>query len=194
MKVYLKMMKSFSKPKSSLFVLNSIRLKKKSVYSKKVLNYVSKLKFFLNKKQKDRKLSFFSVGKSFKSPRGSLFSKKKGPFVLYSICFSFSAINTFLYVTDALGNLKFRASAGLLNFKGKLKKSRFQILKLFFKELRKLKINILKNKPVSLHLQNVGSYRRLIIRNLKNFFFIQVIQNYQTHAYNGCRKKKKLRK
>ena len=187
-------MENFSKSKSFLFVLNSIRLKKKSVYSKKVLNYISKLKFFLNKKQKDKDSSLFFVRKSFNRSNEFLSTKKKGPFVLYSICFSFSAINTFLYVTDALGNLKLRSSAGLLNFKGKLKKSRFQVLKLFFKELRKLKMNTLKNKPVSLHLQNVGSYRRLIVRNLKSFIYIQVIQNYQTYAYNGCRKKKKLRK
>ena len=114
--------------------------------------------------------------------------------MLYSICFSFSSVNTFLYVTDALGVLKYRYSAGLLNFKGKAKKSRFQILKMFFKELRKLKISLLKNKPILLSLENVGSYRHLIVRNLKKNFFIRIVNNRQTHPYNGCRKKKKSRK
>ena len=81
-----------------------------------------------------------------------------------------------------------------MGFKGKSKKSRFQILKLFFVELKKLKFKFLRKNPVSLHLNNVGSYKRFIIRKLKRRFFIKIIKNYQVYAYNGCRKKKKIRK
>ena len=114
--------------------------------------------------------------------------------VAYSFYFSFSTVNTFLYITDALGNLKYHYSAGLVSFKGKLKKSRIQVLNRFFKELKKLKINILKNKPIALHLNNVGFYRYFIIKNLKKNFFIRFIKNYLIYSYNGCRRKKKLRK
>jgi len=172
--------------KSSLFSVNNTRLKKKNTHLKKITKYISKLKIVLNEKQNSKKLNFLAQNNSVR--------KKSGYIVLYSICFSFSSVNTFLYVTDSLGNLKFRYSAGLLDFKGKTKKSRFQILKMFFKELRKLKISLLKNKPILLVLENVGSYRHLIVRNLKKIFFIRIINNFQTHPYNGCRKRKKSRK
>jgi ribosomal protein S11 len=175
-------MRSALTKKSSISLLSNIHLKKKSAYFKKVTKYISKLKTTLNKKQNYTKLN------------SSADSKKKGFVVLYSVCFSFSAINTFLHVTDALGHLKCRYSAGLLSFKGKAKKSRFQILKMFFKELRKLKVSLLKNKPIVLNLENVGSYRHLIVRRLKKKFFIRIVNNRQTHPYNGCRKKKKSRK
>ena len=184
-------MKSSLIPKSSLFSLNNIRLKKKSVHLKKITKYISKLKMTLNEKQDVKRLNFLAHNKQLKN---NLVRKKKGFIVLYSVCFSFSSVNTFLYVTDSLGNLKFRYSAGLLDFKGKAKKSRFQILKMFFKELRKLKVSLLKNKPILLVLENVGSYRHLIVRNLKKSFSIKIVNNFQSYPYNGCRKKKKSRK
>ena len=179
-------MKSTLSLKPSLFSLYTARLKKKNIQLQKITKYVSKLKTHLNEKQDFRKLDLFAQKNDIE--------KKRGHIVLYSVCFSFSPVNTFLYVTDATGNLKFKSSAGLLDFKGKAKKSRFQVLKAFFKELRKLKITLLKNKPIVLVLENVGSYRHLIVRNLKKKFFIRIINNYQTHPYNGCRKKKRSRK
>lgn len=186
-------MKNALASKSSLFLLNNIRLKKKSIYLKKITNCILNFKMTLNKKQNYKKLSSLVREKS-KLQQSSFVQKRKGFIVLYSICFSFSSVNTFLYITDALGTLKFRYSAGLLNYKGKSKKSRFQVLKMFFKELRKLKVSLLKNKPVSLNLENVGSYRHLIVRHLKKNFFIRIVNNRQTHSYNGCRKKKNFRK
>ena len=179
-------MKSTLILKSSLFSLNTARLKKKNAHLQKINKYISKLKTNLNENQDFKRLDFLTLKNEER--------KKKGHIVVYSICFSFSPVNTFLYVTDAQGNLKFRSSAGLLDFKGKAKKSRFQVLKMFFKELRKLKISLLKNKPIVLVLENVGSYRYFIVKNLKKKFFIRIINNFQTHPYNGCRKKKKSRK
>lgn len=185
-------MKSVLATKSSSSLLNNVRLKKKNAYLKKVTNHISKLKTVLSEKQ-NHKILNSSVHDNSTTFSNSII-KKKGHIVLYSICFSFSPVNTFLYVTDTVGRLRFRYSAGLLNFKGKAKKSRFQILKLFFKELRKLKINLLRNKPIALNLENVGSYKHLIVRYLKKKFFIRIVNNRQTHPYNGCRKKKKSRK
>ena len=189
-------MKNFLMNNTSLFQVNNNRLKKKSHYFQKVTSIVLELESLLDEKQHYKKLNFF-----FKSSSGrdsysnqSLPICYAGVIVLYSISFFFSAINTFFCVTDALGCLKFSSSAGLVGFKGKSKKSRFQILKLFFLELRKLKFNFLRKNPVSLNLNNVGSYKRFIIRKLKRKFFIKIIKNYQVYAYNGCRKKKKIRK
>jgi ribosomal protein S11 len=183
-----------SSQKSASFLYNNIRLKKKSVYSKKVVKYTSELKNLLVDKKQSKKLTFSPEKKSFNRHNSLSNIKKKSFMVVYSICFSFSPVNTFLYVTDALGNLKFRYSAGILEFKGKLKKNRFQVLNSFFKILQKLKMGFLKNKPIALHLNNVGSFKYFIIRNLKRNFFIRLVKNYQTHSYNGCRKKKKRRR
>lgn len=169
--------------------LSNLSLEKKNIYSKKITDSISKLKNSLAEKQKQKPLNFLP-GKS--SDINCM--KKSGSVVVYTVYFSFSTINTFLYITDVLGNLKFRYSAGLMDFKGKQKKSRIQVLNRFFRELRKLKISTLKNKPIALHLSNVGFYKYLIVKNLKKDFFIRFIKSYQTYSYNGCRKKKKLRK
>jgi ribosomal protein S11 len=191
-------MKSFSF-QSLIFSLNSNNLKQKSVYSKKVINYTSQLKVFLDEKEKYKKLNSFlekadNCNFMQTTQARPVLKGKKGPILLYSICFSFTAVNSFLYITDTSGKLRFSYSAGLFDFKGKSKKSRFLVLKSFFKELHKLKISIIKNKPISLFLNNVGSYRYRIIKHLKKSFFIKVVKNFQTHPYNGCRYKKKSRK
>ena len=169
--------------------LNNLSLKKKSIYSKKVVDFISKLKNSLSEKQKYKKLNLLAE----KSLNENHF-KKSGSIVVYTIYFKFSAVNTFLYLTDALGNLKLKYSAGSVSFKGKQKKSRIQVLNSFFRELRKTKISTLKNKPIALHLNNVGFYKYLIVKNLKKDFFIRFVKSYQTYSYNGCRKRKKLRK
>ena len=184
--------------KSELFIANKGSLEKKSNYFRKVVSYILELENLLGKKSGYKKLDYLlkekSVSKSLDRKRLSFLFDQRGLVVLYSIFFSFSAINTFLCVTDAFGSLKFSSSAGLLSFKGKSKKNRFRILKLFFKELRKLKLNFLRENPVSLHLSNVGFLKRFIIRNLKKKFSIKIIKNYQSYSYNGCRRKKKFRK
>jgi len=169
--------------------LDNLSLKKKHIYSKKIVDSIFKLKDSLSGKQKRNRLSFLPKTLTDKS-----ISKKSGSVLVYTVYFSFSTVNTFLYVTDALGSLKFRYSAGLVDFKGKQKKSRIQVLNRFFRELGKLKIGTLKDKPVALHLNNVGFYKYLIVKNLKKDFFVRFIKSYQTYPYNGCRRKKQLRK
>lgn len=177
-----------SNMKKNVF-LSNFSLKKKSLYSEKTVNSILKLKNLLKEKQDYKKFNLLlNLNKS------SSDLKKVGSIVVYTIYFSFSPVNTFLYIIDASGNLKFRYSAGLVELKGKEKKVRLQVLNRFFKELQKLKINVLKNNPIALHLKNVGSYKRFIIKNLRKFFFIRFIKSYQTYPFNGCRKKKKLRK
>lgn len=171
----------------NLKFLSDLSLKKKNFYNKKVVKSINKLKLFLTEKQKYNHLNFLAEEKLKNNT-------KNGSIVVYIIYISFSLVNTLLYVTDALGKLKFRYSAGLVNFKGKQKKNRLQVLNQFFKELKKLKMSFLKNKPVALHFNNVGFHKYFIIKNLKKDFFIRFVKNYNTYSYNGCRKKKKLRK
>lgn len=169
----------------------SLSLKKKLYYRKEINQMTLKLEslFTASSGSNSKKLSLFLLNLT------SLENSSKQSFaVMYIICFSFSPVNTYLHVTDSLGNLQFQYSAGSMGFKGKQKKSRFQILRSFLKELRKLKISVLKNKPIGLIFNNVDSYKYFLVKKLKRFFLIRLIKNYQTHAYNGCRKKKRLRK
>lgn len=170
--------------------LNYFYFKKKYFYLKKINKYIFKLKDIFNQKQKNKIFLLL-----FKNQQ-RLENKKllKGLFVMYIIHFSFSISNTFLHITDTSGNLKFHYSAGLLEFKGKQKKTRIIVLSSFFNILRQLKISFLKNKPIALHLNNVGFYKYFIIKKLKKYFFIRIIKSYDIHSYNGCRKKKGIRK
>lgn len=173
--------------KNKIF-LNYFYLKKKYLYIRKINKYIFKLKNIFTKKQK-YKISFLKNLQNLKNKR-----LLKGLLVMYIVHFSFSATNTFLHITDTSGNLKFHYSAGLLEFRGKQKKVRIVVLSSFFHILRQLRISLLKNKPIALHLNNVGSYRYFIIRKLKKYFFIRIVKNYELYPYNGCRKKKKVRK
>ena len=172
----------------SLFIKN-LSLRKQFFYRKKVKNMITKLKNSLTDKQAHKKLSLSLI----KSTYLENLNKQNFP-VVYIIHFFFSPVNTFFYVTDSSGNLKARYSAGSMGFKGKQKRSRLQVLNSFFIEIWKLKKSVLKNKSIAVNFNNVGSYKYFIVKNLKSFFFIKFLKNYQTHAYNGCRKKKRLRK
>ena len=178
--------------KKNLFLwILSLSLKNKLLYHKKTFYTTSKLKnLFVNKYNSNhKKFSLFVLNSLFLNN-----SQKQSFSIMYILYFSFSSVNTFLYVTDSLGNLKAKYSAGMLGFKGKQKQSRLKILHSFFKELRKLKISRLKNKPMALILNNVDFYKYFLVKNLKKIFYVRLLKSYQIQAYNGCRKKKQLRK
>lgn len=115
-------------------------------------------------------------------------------FVVYIIYFNFSKSNTNLQIMDSSGNSEIFYSSGLVNLTGKKKVVRKLVLIKLFNLLTLLKLTVIKNLPVALHLKNVGSYKFLIIKKLKKKFFIQVIKTFELKAYNGCRKKKERRK
>lgn len=172
-----------------IFLFNKSGLQKKSLYSKKLTKYILQLKSSLTKKQ-----NFVKDESLFVKEEEHKCSKKSGLIVVYALHFIFSASNTFMYVTDAKGSLKYRSSAGLVGFKGKQKRSRFQVLISFLKELKKLKLNRLRNYPIALLLTNIGFHKRFLIRRLKKYFFIRFVSSCSLYSYNGCRKKKKARK
>jgi ribosomal protein S11 len=113
--------------------------------------------------------------------------------VMYIIDITFSRSNTFLNVTDSSGNLKFFSSSGHFSLKGKNKKFRFNVFKHIYRTLL-TKLKFLKNKPIALHLKNVGSNKFWIIKKLKTKFFIKIIKIFNIFPFNGCRKKKVRRK
>jgi ribosomal protein S11 len=109
--------------------------------------------------------------------------------IMYIIDLMVSKSNTFLHVMDSTGKLKFFCSAGHLQYKGKNKKFRFTVLKSIYRILI-TKLHFLRNKPIALHLKNVGFNRFLIIKKLKKKFFIKTVKIFNLFPFNGCRKKK----
>lgn len=120
--------------------------------------------------------------------------KKRDFFIFYVIYFNFSISNTNLQIMDSLGNSKIFYSAGLVDLKGKQKVVRKLVLVKLFNILTLLKLKLIKNAPIALHLKNVGSSKFLIVKKLKRKFFIKIIKSFELTAYNGCRKKKERRK
>jgi ribosomal protein S11 len=86
-------------------------------------------------------------------------SIKPNGLIIYIINISFSRSNASLHITDFTGALKFNCSAGNLSFRGKNKKARVPVLKAITRVLNK-KLKMLQNKPIALHLKNVGFKRR----------------------------------
>lgn len=109
--------------------------------------------------------------------------------IMYIIDITFSKSNTFLHVMDHSGRLKFFCSAGSLKFKGKSKRSRFNVFKAIYRILV-TKLQFLRNKPIALHLKNVGFNKFFIIKKLKKKFFVKVVKIFNFFPFNGCRKKK----
>lgn len=164
--------------------LKNTRFKKQ--YTKKLKDKIFLLNFIHTKDYKNLNSNLFCSNTNYSN---------LDYFVNYIIVISFLKTNTLLYIMDASGNLKFYCSAGFFNYKGKKKKFRSLITKDIYKMLITLtKLKFLKGKLIALHLKNVGFYRFQIIRTLKNFFFIKVIQSFNSFAHNGCRKRKMRRK
>lgn len=111
----------------------------------------------------------------------------------YIISIHYLRTNTFMHVTDFAGNIKFFYSAGQFSFKGKRKVSRFNVFKSFL-QILVVKLNFLKNRPVALHLINVGSNRFWIVKKLKKKIFVKTVKVFNYHPHNGCRKRKVRRK
>lgn len=173
----------FSNKKKSI-IFSFIQLKKK--YIKKLVNSIIILERL--KKQFYQSLHFFLSN-------NYLSKYKKDFLVSYVIYFCFSLSNTVLHISDAAGNLKISCSAGLIDLQGKQKVVRRLALTRFFNLLSLAKSKFLKKNPVALHFKNVsGSNKFLIVKKLKQKFFIRTIKNFDLEAYNGCRKRKERRK
>lgn len=112
----------------------------------------------------------------------------------YIIDISFSRSNTFLHVMNYAGELEYYSSAGPLKHRGKRKTSRLNVFKSMYRFLIK-RVRFLKNKPIALHLKNIGgSIKRKIVKKLKKKFFIKTVKLFNLLPFNGCRNKKIRRK
>lgn len=161
-----------------------IKLKKQCI--QKLKNKVTLLNTFKEQDYKKLNSNLLTLERSQKIV-------KEDFLITYIIDFTFSRTNTLLHVMDFSGNLKFFCSSGSLQYKGKSKKSRLLVVKDMYKILL-LKLKFLKDQPIALHLKNVGFAKFWIIKMLKKKFFIKVVRSFNSHPYNGCRKKKMRRK
>lgn len=113
--------------------------------------------------------------------------------VVYIISISFLKANTMIHVSDIKGNVQLFYTSGSVNLIGKQKRRRviavLRLLKLIYKNA-----SFLYGKPVALHLNNVTRHKFLIVRKLKQKFFIKIIREFNQTSYNGCRKPKVRRK
>jgi ribosomal protein S11 len=113
--------------------------------------------------------------------------------LMYVINISFLKANTTIHVSDIKGNMKLFYSAGSVGLGGKQKRQRRVAAAKLISLLLK-KATFLSNKPIALHLNNVNSYKNLIVSKLKRNLYIRLIKTFNQAPYNGCRKKKVRRK
>lgn len=152
--------------------------------------YLKKLKeksHLLKTKKENYKKFSYSLKSQNKSFNANSF------ILMYVISIVFSRSNSLLHIMDFSGKLKFFYSAGSFDYSGKSKKARLVVFKKFYRLLVS-KLSFLKNKPIGLHLTNVGLNKTWIVKRLKKRFFIIVIRNFNSYPHNGCRKRKVRRK
>ena len=160
------------------FFLKTVRFKKQ--YLKKLTQEVLLLK---SDNSKIKSLSFTKSNKNYLN----------NFLVMYIISITFSKTNTLFQITDFSGKLILFYSAGSFKYSGKSKKLRLVIFKKFYRLIFS-KLKFIKNKPISLHLINVGKNKFWIVKKLKKKLFLRVIRNFNSYPFNGCRKKKVKRK
>jgi len=104
----------------------------------------------------------------------------------------FSLNNTFLTLTDLLGNTKAWSSCGSMGFKGGKRSSRFSG-QITAESLGNKAVNLGYNKVI-LHLKGTGKGRNVCINGLKKSGIkILIIKDVTSIAHNGCRPPKSRR-
>ena len=108
--------------------------------------------------------------------------------------FYFININIFFTFNNVIyRNVILFYTAGSVNLTGKQKRRRIITVLRLFKLLYK-NASFLFGKPIALHLNNVNRNKFLIVKKLKQKFFIKLIREFNQIPYNGCRKPKIRRK
>ncbi|MBC8298084.1 MAG: 30S ribosomal protein S11 [Pelagibacterales bacterium] len=85
-----------------------------------------------------------------------------------------------------------KLSSGDLGFKGSQKTKKFALISILKTFVRTL--NLYNNKPVSIHFKGIKRYQKLVIKKLKEKFFIYAVKHNNINPHNGCRPKKIKRK
>lgn len=114
--------------------------------------------------------------------------------ITYVINIKLFKTNTYLQLTDSYGKIQFFCSAGIADLNSKRKtKQPTALIKIL--EILKNKVQFFRTNLVALHLKNTKSYhRKLIIKELKKYCTISLIQENDSKPFNGCRPKKIKRK
>jgi ribosomal protein S11 len=160
------------------FFFNNVKLKK---------HYINKLK---------DKISVLKTRKPMDQVDFLNANNQRYSTVSYVMYLSQKRTDTLLYITDPFGNIKYSLSARSVGFKGKAKrKARFLILKKLLGVLVSSEMWLfLKNKPITLHLKNVGFAKRRLVSMIKKKIFIDSTEFFYSYPFNGCRQKKAKRK
>ena len=118
--------------------------------------------------------------------------KKLYKIVSYVVSLKVNKNNIIFNISDIKGFLLVNNTTGKLGFKGKHKNKKFSMLSL----LKSIyyNYNFLKNQPIILKLKGFKYYNKLIIKKLKEKFFIKLLIYDKSTPHNGCRPKKLRRK
>ena len=166
--------------------LDTYSLEQEEIYTKNLQSYVYDLENLKEKGYKNFSIRRFTCLEE-KPKTHQDFT------ITYIIGISFLKANTTIHISDIKGNVKVFYSAGSIGLTGKQKrKRRVAVIKLISLIMKRAKF--LENKPIAVHLNNVNFYQNIIIRKLKQVFFIKIMKSYNQVPYNGCRKSKVRRK
>ncbi len=125
---------------------------------------------------------------SYKKPKKKL--KKKVDSVIAHIKSTFN--NTLLSITDTLGNVLMRGSAGQLGFKGTRKGTPFAATQVATNVGRELKAMGIRTAEVS--MQGPGSGKDSVVRGLQSSGLnITLLRDVTPIPHNGARAKKRRR-
>lgn len=161
-----------------------LKLKKEKFYLKMLSE-----KFSLLETNSDcKKFSFNRIPNNFKKPL-----EKEKFLIVYIITVTFLKANTNINVSDIKGNVQLSLTSGSVNLIGKQKKNRLKSVSRLVPLLLK-KAPFLRNYPIAVHLYNVNYNKFLVLKQLKENFFISLVKSFNLSPYNGCRKKKIRRK
>ena len=165
------------------------KLKKNLLFFNKFLKQISFKTEYVQKLNNKIYLLNLIKKKYYKEINKNLYQNKKNNFIiLYTLEIFFSNSNTYMYIYNLLGNLKFFCSAGRFFYKGKNKKARILILtNIIFILIKKLKFI---KKNLILRLKNTRTKQNWIIKKLKNKNFVKTIICLNLYSHNGCKKKK----
>lgn len=180
----------------NLFRLISLKLKLETFRIREEYEFAKKLSevsFNLSESKKKNRIK--TINNEIKPQMTKKCTKLDESFSVSNIItISFLKANTIIHLSDSKGKILCFFTAGNVNLSGKQKTKRgLAVLKLMALMSKKFYYLILK-APVALHLNNVVSHKSLIVKKLKEKFFIKVIKSFNLIPYNGCRKKKLRRK
>jgi ribosomal protein S11 len=176
---------------NTLFNTISKKLKLKVSLLNEEKLYVQNLKIQIDSLKKMKK----DDSKIISTPKNQigLLNNNQNLILMYVVNISFLKANTTIHVSDVKGNLKLFYSAGSVGLGGKQKRQRRVAAAKLISLLLK-KATFLGNKPIALHLNNVNSYKNLIVNKLRRNLYIRLIKTFNQTPYNGCRRKKVRRK